>query len=106
MAFVSPYLLEHALTRAHMAVVMLAAPVSGLLVQSVIGTRCFLCVPPTSSRHTIPKTFMIDILIPVPGALADNSTSKRGRRRPYMLFGSVPCSFSLTMLSYARELAA
>lgn len=37
MAFVSPYLLELGLTRAHMALVMLAAPVSGLLVQPIIG---------------------------------------------------------------------
>ncbi|KAF8604703.1 hypothetical protein BDV93DRAFT_492021 [Ceratobasidium sp. AG-I] len=76
MAFVSPYLLEFGLTRAHMALVMLAAPVSGLLVQPVIGS------------------------------LADNSTSKWGRRRPYMLSGSVLCALSLMMLSYARELSA
>jgi solute carrier family 45 protein 1/2/4 len=38
MAFVSLYLLELGLTRAHMAPVMLAAPISGLLVQPFIGT--------------------------------------------------------------------
>jgi solute carrier family 45 protein 1/2/4 len=41
MAFVSPYLLELGLTRAHMALVMLAAPFSGLLVQPVIGIYPF-----------------------------------------------------------------
>ncbi|KAB5594887.1 General alpha-glucoside permease [Ceratobasidium theobromae] len=75
MAFVSPYLLELGLTRAHMALVMLAAPISGLLVQPVIG------------------------------ALADASTSTWGRRRPFMLSGSVLCTLSLMMLSYAKEIS-
>ncbi|QRW17727.1 MFS/sugar transport protein [Rhizoctonia solani] len=68
MAFVSPYLLELGLTRAHMALVMLAAPFSG--------------------------------------ALADSSTSRWGRRRPFMLGGSVLCILSLMMLSYAKEISA
>lgn len=59
-----------------MALVMLVGPLSGLVVQPVIG------------------------------ALADNSTSKWGRRRPYMLSGGVLCALSLMMLSYARELSA
>ncbi|KAH7341984.1 hypothetical protein B0J17DRAFT_282760 [Rhizoctonia solani] len=76
MAFVSPYLLELGLTRAHMALVMLAAPFSGLLVQPVIG------------------------------ALADASASSWGRRRPFMLGGSILCTLSLMMLSYAKEISA
>ncbi|KAG8716411.1 hypothetical protein FRC11_013394 [Ceratobasidium sp. 423] len=76
MAFVSPYLLELGLTRAHMALVMLAAPFSGLVVQPIIG------------------------------ALADASTSSWGRRRPFMLGGSVLCILSLMMLSYAKEISA
>ncbi|KAF8717909.1 MFS general substrate transporter, partial [Rhizoctonia solani] len=76
MAFVSPYLLELGLTRAHMALVMLAAPFSGLIVQPIIG------------------------------ALADSSTSRWGRRRPFMLGGSVLCILSLMMLSYAKEISA
>ncbi|CAE6519365.1 unnamed protein product [Rhizoctonia solani] len=76
MAFVSPYLLELGLTRAHMAIVMLAAPFSGLVVQPIIG------------------------------ALADASTSSWGRRRPFMLGGSVLCILSLMMLSYAKEVSA
>ncbi|CAE6427034.1 unnamed protein product [Rhizoctonia solani] len=75
MAFVSPYLLELGLTRAHMALVMLAAPFSGLVVQPIIG------------------------------ALADASTSSWGRRRPFMLGGSVLCILSLMMLSYAKEIS-
>ena len=47
MAFVSPYLLELGLTRAHMALVMLAAPISGLVVQPVIGE------PPVLPRREI-----------------------------------------------------
>ncbi|CAE6492522.1 unnamed protein product [Rhizoctonia solani] len=76
MAFLSPYLLELGLTRAHMALVMFAAPISGLVVQPVIG------------------------------ALADASTSSWGRRRPFMLSGSVMCTLSLMMLGYAKEISA
>ncbi|KAJ1307323.1 hypothetical protein OPQ81_001429 [Rhizoctonia solani] len=76
MAFVSPYLLELGLTRAHMALVMLAAPFSGLIVQPIVG------------------------------ALADASTSSWGRRRPFMIGGSVLCILSLMMLSYAKEISA
>ncbi|KDN50700.1 hypothetical protein RSAG8_01198, partial [Rhizoctonia solani AG-8 WAC10335] len=76
MAFVSPYLLELGLTRAHMALVMFAAPFSGLVVQPAIG------------------------------ALADASTSNWGRRRPFMLGGSVLCTLSLMVLGYAKEISA
>ncbi|KAG8736388.1 hypothetical protein FRC12_017626 [Ceratobasidium sp. 428] len=74
-AFVSLYLLELGLTRAHMALAMIAAPLGGLLVQPIIGT------------------------------LADRSTSKWGRRRPYMLSGSMLCALSLVMLSHAEEIS-
>ncbi|EUC64988.1 sucrose transporter, partial [Rhizoctonia solani AG-3 Rhs1AP] len=59
-----------------MALVMFAAPISGLVVQPVIG------------------------------ALADASTSSWGRRRPFMLSGSVMCTLSLMMLGYAKEISA
>ncbi|KAG9098813.1 hypothetical protein FRC06_005953 [Ceratobasidium sp. 370] len=55
---------------------MIAGPLSGLVVQPIIG------------------------------ALADRSTSRWGRRRPYMLAGSVLTALSLIMLSRAQELAA
>ncbi|KAG9127544.1 hypothetical protein FRC07_012560 [Ceratobasidium sp. 392] len=74
-AFVSLYLLELGLSRAHMTLVMIAGPLSGLIVQPIIG------------------------------ALADRSTSKWGRRRPYMLAGSILSALSLIMLSRAQELA-
>jgi hypothetical protein len=41
-----------------------------------------------------------------PGGLADASTSRWGRRRPYMLGGSILCALSLMVLSHARELSA
>ncbi|KAG8748145.1 hypothetical protein FRC10_008878 [Ceratobasidium sp. 414] len=75
-AFVSLYLLELGLSRAHMTLVMIAGPLSGLIVQPIIGT------------------------------LADRSTSRWGRRRPYMLAGSVLTALSLIMLSRAQELSA
>ncbi|QRV89526.1 MFS/sugar transport protein [Ceratobasidium sp. AG-Ba] len=57
-------------------IVMIAGPLSGLVVQPIIG------------------------------ALADRSTSKWGRRRPYMLSGSLLAALSLVMLSRAQELAS
>ncbi|KAG8683372.1 hypothetical protein FRC09_016125, partial [Ceratobasidium sp. 395] len=58
-----------------MTLVMIAGPLSGLVVQPIIG------------------------------ALADRSTSKWGRRRPYMLAGCFLAALSLIMLSRAQELA-
>lgn len=58
-----------------MAIVLLAGPLAGLIIHPLVGV------------------------------LADNSTSRWGRRRPYMLGGSVLCALSMLLLSYTREFA-
>ncbi|KAF8754079.1 MFS general substrate transporter [Rhizoctonia solani] len=100
MAFVSPYLLELGLTRAHMALVMLAAPFSGLIVQPIIGESLIPLSPLVTGAE------VLLIISSLSGALADSSTSRWGRRRPFMLGGSVLCILSLMMLSYAKEISA
>ncbi|KAJ6562324.1 major facilitator superfamily domain-containing protein [Mycena capillaripes] len=76
MSYAPPYLLSLGLTKPAMAMVFLAGPLSGFFVQPLIGV------------------------------LADNSTSRWGRRRPYMLGGCAICAASMLLLGYTREVAA
>ncbi|KAJ6597805.1 major facilitator superfamily domain-containing protein [Mycena vulgaris] len=76
MTYASPYLLSLGLTKSNMAIVFLAGPLSGFLIQPLIGV------------------------------LADSSTSRWGRRRPYMLGGCALCVGSMLLLGYTREFAA
>ncbi|KAJ6449752.1 major facilitator superfamily domain-containing protein [Mycena sanguinolenta] len=73
MSYAPPYLISLGLSRASMAIVFLAGPLSGFLVQPLIGV------------------------------LADNSTSRWGRRRPFMLAGCAVCAASMLLLGYTRE---
>ena len=59
-----------------MAVVFVAGPLSGLIMQPLIGV------------------------------LADNSTSRFGRRRPYMLAGTVICAAAMLLLGFTRPVAS
>ncbi|KAG5653717.1 hypothetical protein H0H81_011122 [Sphagnurus paluster] len=76
MGYASPYLLSLGLSKSAMAVVFLAGPLSGLIMQPVIG------------------------------ALADTSTSRFGRRRPLMLIGTVICVLAMLLLGYTRGFAS
>lgn len=40
------------------------------------------------------------------GAIADNSKSRFGRRRPYMLLGTVICSVSMLLLGFTRDVVS
>ena len=40
------------------------------------------------------------------GVLADNCTSRFGRRRPYMLIGTVVCVFAMLLLGFTRPVAS
>lgn len=73
MAYASPYLLSLGLKKSHMALVFVAGPLSGLVMQPLIGV------------------------------LADHSTSSLGRRRPYMLAASIISIGGLLMLGFTRE---
>ncbi|KAI1790011.1 MFS general substrate transporter [Ganoderma leucocontextum] len=72
MSYGTPYLLSLGLTKAAVAMVFLAGPISGLVVQPLIGI------------------------------LADNSKSRFGRRRPYMIVGSIVCTFAMLLLGFTR----
>lgn len=58
------------------ALVFIAGPLSGLIVQPLVGN------------------------------LADRSTSKFGRRRPYMLFGCITAFISFLLLGFTRSFAS
>ncbi|KZT22893.1 MFS general substrate transporter [Neolentinus lepideus HHB14362 ss-1] len=76
MSYASPYLLSLGLQKPLMAVVFLAGPLSGLIVQPLIGT------------------------------LTDRSRSRLGRRRPYILAGIVVCVFGVMLLGFTRQFAS
>lgn len=76
MGYASPYLLSLGLSKPSMAIIFLAGPLSGLVMQPVIGV------------------------------LADNTTARLGRRRPWMLLGTGVCSIAMLLLGYTRGVAA
>ncbi|KAL1743634.1 major facilitator superfamily domain-containing protein [Schizophyllum fasciatum] len=76
MSYASPYLLSLGMSKSAMAVVFVAGPLSGLVMQPLIGV------------------------------LADNCTSRLGRRRPYMIGGVALCSCAMLLLGYTRPIAA
>lgn len=69
-----PYLLELGLSKSKTSLVWVAGPLSGLIVAPVIG------------------------------AIADNSKSKYGRRRPFMLGGSVVVAVCFYILGWAKDI--
>ena len=73
MTFCTPYLLQLGLTKSKTSLVWVAGPLSGLIMQPVVG------------------------------ALADKSTNKHGRRRPYMVVGSVVVGLCLLLLGWTKE---
>ncbi|TBU52093.1 MFS general substrate transporter [Dichomitus squalens] len=76
MSYGTPYLLSLGLTKAAVAIVFLAGPISGLVVQPLIGV------------------------------LADNSMSRFGRRRPYMIVGCIVCTSAMLLLGFTRPVAS
>ncbi|KAL5612331.1 hypothetical protein BROUX41_000135 [Berkeleyomyces rouxiae] len=74
MTYCTPYLLNLGLSKSTTSLVWIAGPLSGLIVQPIIG------------------------------ALADESTSKYGRRRPVIVAGSIIVSMALWVLGFTQEL--
>jgi solute carrier family 45 protein 1/2/4 len=70
----TPYLLSLGLTKSLMAMVWIAGPLSGALVQPYIGI------------------------------LSDNCRSRWGKRAPFMVVGTISTVLSLLGLSWAREI--
>ncbi|KAF8552273.1 MFS general substrate transporter [Imleria badia] len=75
MSYASPYLLSLGLPKSLMAIVFLAGPLSGLVVQPMIGI------------------------------LADNSKSPFGRRRPFIVVSAALCAFATLLLGFTRPFA-
>ncbi|KAH8880212.1 sucrose transporter [Thozetella sp. PMI_491] len=74
MTYFTPYLLSLGLSKSQTALVWLAGPLSGLIVQPIIG------------------------------ALSDSLTSRWGRRRPIILTGAILASCSLLMLGFTKDI--
>lgn len=70
----TPYLLQLGLTKSKTSLVWIAGPLSGLIIQPLIGV------------------------------IADRSRSKYGRRRPFMIFGSFVVAFCLIILGWTAEI--
>ncbi|KAK3362771.1 major facilitator superfamily domain-containing protein [Lasiosphaeria hispida] len=76
MTYCTPYLLSLGLTKGQTSMVWIAGPLSGLIVQPIIGV------------------------------VADESKSKWGRRRPVIAVGSVVVACSLLALGFTKEIVA
>ncbi|KAK0753997.1 major facilitator superfamily domain-containing protein [Schizothecium vesticola] len=76
MTYCTPYLLSLGLSKGQTSLVWVAGPLSGLIVQPIVGV------------------------------LADESTSKWGRRRPIIVVGSVLVACSLLALGFTKEIVA
>ncbi|KAK2737539.1 hypothetical protein FQN55_001042 [Onygenales sp. PD_40] len=72
----TPYLLQLGLTKSRTSLVWLAGPLSGLIMQPLVGV------------------------------ITDRSTSKWGRRRPFMIGGSFIVGLCLLVLGWASEIVA
>lgn len=76
MTYATPYLLSLGLSKSKLSLVWVAGPLSGLIMQPVIGI------------------------------LADKSTSRWGRRRPFMVWGMALVSCLLLVLGWAGEIVS
>ncbi|KIX98821.1 uncharacterized protein Z520_05282 [Fonsecaea multimorphosa CBS 102226] len=73
MTYGTPYLLQLGLTKSKTSLVWIAGPLSGLIMQPIVG------------------------------AYADKSTSRYGRRRPYMVYGAIITGAGLLLLGWTSE---
>ncbi|KAJ4207804.1 hypothetical protein NW767_002040 [Fusarium falciforme] len=74
MTYCTPYLLNLGLSKSSTSLVWIAGPLSGLVVQPVVGV------------------------------IADESKSRWGRRRPLMVIGSIIVAINLLVLGFTREI--
>lgn len=73
MTYCTPYLLELGLTKSKISLVWVAGPLSGLIMQPIVGV------------------------------IADRSTSRWGRRRPFMFGGTILVGMFLLLLGWTKE---
>jgi MFS family permease len=74
MTYCTPYLLQLGLTKSRMSLVWIAGPLSGLIMQPIVGV------------------------------ITDRSRSKWGRRRPFMIGGSIVVAACLLVLGWTSEI--
>lgn len=74
MTYCTPYLLALGLTKSKISLVWIAGPLSGLIMQPIVGV------------------------------ISDRSKSRYGRRRPFMVCGTIAVSVCLLMLGWTREI--
>ncbi|TGJ86951.1 hypothetical protein E0Z10_g1797 [Xylaria hypoxylon] len=72
--YCTPYLLSLGLTKSKTSLVWIAGPLSGLIVQPIVGT------------------------------IADRSTSRWGRRRPFILTGAIISALFLLLLGFTEDI--
>ncbi|KAI0535750.1 major facilitator superfamily domain-containing protein [Xylaria digitata] len=72
--YCTPYLLSLGLTKSKTSLVWIAGPLSGLIVQPIVGT------------------------------IADRSTSKWGRRRPFIMTGAIISALFLLLLGFTEDI--
>lgn len=72
----TPYLLKLGLTKSNTSLIWIAGPLSGLIVQPIIGV------------------------------IADENTSRWGRRRPFMVIGSAIVAICLLVLGFTKEIVS
>lgn len=76
MTYCNPYLLSLGLSKSKTSLVWIAGPLSGLIVQPIVG------------------------------AMADESRSPWGRRRPFIAGGSVIVAVALLVLGFTKEIVS
>lgn len=76
MTYCTPYLLNLGLTKSQTSLVWIAGPLSGLITQPLVG------------------------------ALADSTRSRWGRRRPYIVVGSIIVAGGLVTLGWTRQIVS
>ncbi|KAF9879011.1 sucrose transporter [Colletotrichum karsti] len=74
MTYCTPYLLNLGLSKSNTSLVWVAGPLSGLVVQPIVG------------------------------AIADESKSKWGRRRPFIVMGAIIVAVALMILGFTKEI--
>ena len=87
----SPYLISLGLSKSFMSVVFLAGPLSGLIVQPLIGMSEY------GGSLCLLKLFT--------GSLSDRAHSRFGRRRPYILFGIVTSFAAMYLFGFTQTFA-
>jgi solute carrier family 45 protein 1/2/4 len=73
MSYCTPYLLSLGLTKSKISLVWFAGPLSGIIMQPIVGV------------------------------IADRSTSRWGRRRPFMFAGTILVALFLLLLGWTKE---